>query len=122
MELGVFLPVLIAKMAMNPKIRWDGVPKLNHQTLSKIIADPESGRIEVHVKVRWLKMSRRRFERMLMAIGVHARDAKEMADMARAKGCPYNEAFDVICKMAIGQVDEEQETEAEEELEEETDE
>lgn len=111
MELGVFLPEAIAKDAINPRIKWDGAPRLNRQEMRGIEADPESGTLMVHVDVHWYKMSRRRFERMLMAIGVHAREAKEMADVARANGIQYNEAFDVACKLALKQLAEEQQAE-----------
>ena len=111
MVLDVYLPAAIAKDAINPRIKWDGMPKLNRQELREIEENPVSKSILVHVDVRWYKMSRRRFERMLMAIGIHARDAKEMADVARANGFQYNEAFDIACKLAIKQLAEEQQAE-----------
>lgn len=70
MELGMMMTMMMAKEKINPKIKWDGAPKTMSITLVGADIDLENKRIVVTAKVKRRKMSRKRFEHMMMAIGV----------------------------------------------------
>ena len=98
-------PMMAAKEKLNPKIKWDGTPKTMSITLVGADIDRESRRIMVTARVKRRKMSRKRFERMLMAIGVYPRKTRVLADAAREVGLPYEIAFEATCFAASAEAD-----------------
>lgn len=101
MEIGMCLPVMIAKDAINPMIRWHGAPKASKYIFEKVEFDPETHCLAARVKVEWMKMTRKRLVRLLMAIGIHARDAQRLAWLANEKGIPYPMAFEIVLKAQL---------------------
>jgi hypothetical protein len=96
MELGMMYPLM--DMKINDKIRWHGVPKVKKFVLIKMEADLENKVMAAQIKVEPFKMTRKRFERVLMALGVHAIHARELSGIAKRIGIPYLLAFDAFCK------------------------
>lgn len=97
MELGMMMPMMMAKEKINPKIKWHGTPNTVQITLVDEDIDLENKRIVVTAKVKRRKMSRKRFEHMMMAIGVCPRKTRVLADIAREVGTPYENAFEATC-------------------------
>lgn len=78
---------------LNPKIRWHGVPKFMTHRVKMVEFDPESKMLMAQVEVNIRKISRKRLERIAMAMGIHARDAKFIADQAHQFGLEYKDAL-----------------------------
>lgn len=96
MELGMMNPLM--DMKINDKIRWHGVPKIKKFVLKKMEADLENKVMVAQIKVEPFKMTRKRFERVLMAMGVHAIHARELSGLAKRLEIPYILAFESFCK------------------------
>lgn len=94
------IKMIAARERINPRIRWHGAPKVRKHILEKVEFDQEMKCLAARVKVRWMKMTRKRFVRLLMAIGIHARDAYMLAGVAHERGIPYPMAFELVCKAA----------------------
>lgn len=107
MELGMMMTMMMmmAKEKINPKIKWHGTPNTVQITLVDEDIDLENKRIVVTAKVKRRKMSRKRFEKMMMAIGVCARKAKGIAIIAREAGLPYEIAFEATCFAVSAEAD-----------------
>ena len=87
MHQGIMM--LAMKEAYNPKIRWHGVPKICKHTVEKVDFNPENGCFMARIRVRWMKITRKRFIRLLMAMGVEAREAGWYANEAKKIDIPY---------------------------------
>ena len=96
------IKMIAARERINPRIRWHGAPKVCKHILEKVELDPERHCLVARVKVRWMKMTRKRLVRLLMAIGIHARDAQDLARIANERDIPYPMAFEIVCGPAIG--------------------
>ena len=108
------IAMLVMKEAYNPKIRWHGAPKICKRTVEMVDFNPEDRCLVARIKVRWMKIARKRFIRLLMAMGVEAREAEWYANEANKRGVPYIAALSIFMEM---ENDEESEEEPEEEPE-----
>ena len=67
---------------LNPKIILDGAPKFLTHRVKMVEFDRVNKVLMAQVEVKFRKISRKRFERIAMALGIDARDARWIADQA----------------------------------------
>ena len=86
------------KDAIAPQIRWHGVPKTCKHTVEKVDFNPENGCLMARVKVSMMRLTRKRFIRVLMALGFKARDAHMLANEALKCDLPYCVALEALLR------------------------
>jgi hypothetical protein len=90
--------MMALKDAIAPQIRWHGVPKTCKHTVEKVDFNPENGCLMARVKVSMMRLTRKRFIRVLMALGFKARDAHMIANEAMKRDLPYSLALEVLLR------------------------
>ena len=93
--------MMVIKDAFNPKIIWHRAPKVKNITFERVELDEEHRGLVLHVRESRRKMTRKRFERMLMAMGMRARVAKIISREAARLELPYADTLDYFCKAAV---------------------
>ena len=91
----------LIRQRVNPRIRWHGAPKVCRYVMEKVTFDQEMHCLVAAVRVIWPRMTRKRFERVLKALGMKDRDARMIADEANARNIPYNKALTVVISAGV---------------------
>lgn len=78
---------------LNPKIRWHGAPKFLTCRVKTVEFYPGCKALMAQAEVNCRKISRKRFERIAMALGVVPRTARWIADGVNAAGLEYKDAL-----------------------------
>ena len=106
--------MMAATRVMNPKIEWHGSPQFMKIEVEVVDVDVERKQIAIKAKPKFRKISRKRFERIMMALGISARSARKIADESLRCNLEYKEALKVLM-FALNEEDEPEEEETPEE-------